>query len=587
MPRRIVIPGLIACAAALLVSLSFSAGLFAGWENTIADALVFPKPIDPAMVIAAIDSESINRIGQWPWPREVFARAFRILEAASPKAVGFDVMLSEPSRGGSADDAILAQALRDISYPIVFPAEIVNEKPLVPLSAFTDAKNITLGHVNLILDTDGIVRKFSPAIDLYEAFSAALARRVGVSFSGQDSALRIVYAAPPGSIRRIPLWRLIEGGEEEAFRDKIVLIGATSPDLHDDQLTPFSHGEAMPGVEIQANIVNMFIKGYRATLLAGHWMYAWIWAVALFAALPFVIFRQSVVPLFFNLTLLIISVAVGILVTEQGIIPNFIHPGLGVILGTSGIFGFRYMTAERDKREIRKVFSKYVSRDVLAQILEEPGKVALGGEEKEMTVFFSDIRGFTTLSEKTTPKELVATLNRYFTVMSEEVLINGGVLDKYIGDAIMAFWGAPVGDLDQADNAVRAAKGMMRKLTQLNGEQRARGEPEINIGIGIYTGPAVVGNIGSVERFDYTVIGDTVNVASRLEGLNKQYGTNIIIGESTKDKCRGKYRFRALGSVEVKGRKEPLAVYAVDAENDDAAPDEEGIANKVGYERLA
>ena len=150
--------------------------------------------------------------------------------------------------------------------------------------------------------------------------------------------------------------------------------------------------------------------------------------------------------------------------------------------------------------------------------------------------------------------------------MSEEVLNHKGVLDKYIGDAIMAFWGAPIEDSDQADNALRASIAMMQKLKILNEKLQKNGDPEINIGIGLYTGPAIVGNIGSEMRFDYTIIGDTVNVASRLEGLNKEFKTNIIIGESTKNKLRGAYSFKPLGSVSVKGRKEPLNIYTVDGE---------------------
>ncbi len=213
---------------------------------------------------------------------------------------------------------------------------------------------------------------------------------------------------------------------------------------------------------------------------------------------------------------------------------------------------------------MKNLFSKYVSKDVLNEILSDPSKVALGGEEKEVTVFFSDIRGFTTISEKTTPKELVRILNTYFTAMTKEVLDNGGVLDKYIGDAIMAFWGAPIADPDQAENALKASLSMLEQLKELNKELRALGDPEIHIGIGLYTGPAIVGNVGSDLRFDYTVMGDTVNVASRLEGLNKEYKTEIIIGETTKNKIKGNYVFRALGSVAVKGRKEPLNIYTIE-----------------------
>ncbi len=219
---------------------------------------------------------------------------------------------------------------------------------------------------------------------------------------------------------------------------------------------------------------------------------------------------------------------------------------------------------ERYKRELKMLFSKYVSPQVLHTMLDNPSSVSLGGEEREITVLFSDIRGFTTLSEAVTPKELVRILNKYFTAMTGEVLRHGGVLDKYIGDAIMAFWGAPLSDAHQADHAVRAAQGMLVRLRVLNEELRAAGDPEIHIGVGIYTGPAVVGNMGSDLRFDYTAMGDTVNIASRLEGLNKEYKTEIIIGESTKEKLRDKVQFRSLGAVKVKGRNEPVLIYAVE-----------------------
>lgn len=204
-----------------------------------------------------------------------------------------------------------------------------------------------------------------------------------------------------------------------------------------------------------------------------------------------------------------------------------------------------------------------MSPRVLEEILVDPAKVALGGEEREVTVLFSDIRGFTTLSEKTSPQELVRILNKYFSRMSAEIVNREAVLDKYIGDAIMAFWGAPLEDTMQADHALAAGQGMIIALHKLNEELRAAGDPEIAIGIGIHTGPAVVGNIGSEFRFDYTLIGDTVNVASRLEGLNKEHKTTLILSESTKSKLHSDHAFRSLGEVSVKGRKEPLHVFTL------------------------
>jgi adenylate cyclase len=327
----------------------------------------------------------------------------------------------------------------------------------------------------------------------------------------------------------------------------------------------------MPGVEIQANIANMLIMGYRLIPLSKGWSFFWIFLAAVLPALAFLLFSRSLKPLFINIFLGVVYLILIIILFEKGVAANIIHINLAWILSTSSLFGYRYFVGEKERREMRNLFSKYVSKDVLEEILADPTKVSLGGEEKEITVFFSDIRGFTTLSEKTTPKELVRILNRYFTAMSEEILKNAGVLDKYIGDAIMAFWGAPVDDPGQADNALKAALGMLAKLKELNEELRASGDPEINIGIGIYTGPAVVGNMGSEQRFDYTVMGDTVNVASRLEGLNKEYQTRLIIGESTKNKitlrlAQGEkdYKFRFLGSVAVKGRKEPLNIYTLE-----------------------
>jgi adenylate cyclase len=565
----------IAILVGVLVWTSFSLGLFAGLENFFEDILFFSKAIDPEIVIIAVDNDSINRIGQWPWPREIFSQAFLRLNEAQPKVVGFDVMLSEPSRLGNKDDLSLAAALNKISYSVVLPVEIFGEDTLEPLDVFTAQKGVNLGHVNLIIDKDGIVRKFPFKINDFRAFSYEVIRKAGVEVSkeslGGADGLRIAYAGPAGSIRRVPFWRLLEGDLSGQLKDKIVLIGATAPDLHDEQLTPLGRGAAMPGVEIQANIANMLIMGYRLIPLSKGWSFFWIFLAAVLPALAFLLFSRSLKPLFINIFLGVVYLILIIILFEKGVAANIIHINLAWILSTSSLFGYRYFVGEKERREMRNLFSKYVSKDVLEEILADPTKVSLGGEEKEITVFFSDIRGFTTLSEKTTPKELVRILNRYFTAMSEEILKNAGVLDKYIGDAIMAFWGAPVDDPGQADNALKAALGMLAKLKELNEELRASGDPEINIGIGIYTGPAVVGNMGSEQRFDYTVMGDTVNVASRLEGLNKEYQTRLIIGESTKNKitlrlAQGEkdYKFRFLGSVAVKGRKEPLNIYTLE-----------------------
>jgi class 3 adenylate cyclase len=228
------------------------------------------------------------------------------------------------------------------------------------------------------------------------------------------------------------------------------------------------------------------------------------------------------------------------------------------------IISTRHLDRTESRRELlERTFEKYVSRQVLAGILKDPARIHLGGEGKEVTVFFSDIRGFTSVAETMDPERLVGILNRYFEAMSEEILKAGGTIDKYIGDAIMAFWGAPVEDAEQAEHAVQASLAMLEKLKDLNKQLVAEGYPEIAIRVGLHRGRAIVGNVGSSRRFDYTVIGDTVNAASRMEGLNKDHGTQIIISDMVRNFLKEKTKWKSLGSVMVKGKSEPINIYTL------------------------
>jgi len=211
------------------------------------------------------------------------------------------------------------------------------------------------------------------------------------------------------------------------------------------------------------------------------------------------------------------------------------------------------------------LFSRFVSRDVFHRLLEDPRRAALGGERRDMTVLFCDIRGFTTLSEVSPPEAIVATLNEYFTRMVSIVLAQGGTVDKFVGDLIMALFGAPLDDADHADHAVQTALAMSRELDALNGTRRANGQTPFDIGVGINSGEMVAGMIGSDRILSYTVIGDAVNLGSRLEGLNKQYGTRIIVSDATRTRLKARYEIRPLGDVTVKGRSQPISIFEVQA----------------------
>ncbi len=423
--------------------------------------------------------------------------------------------------------------------------------------------------VNIINDRDGVARRF-PALaktddgKSLEHFAVVSLKEAEISgMKLPAGAPRIVYTAAPGSIRTIPFYEILSGKKYEGLTGTIMLVGATAPSLHDTSPTPLSKGKEMAGVEIHGNIANMLIFGKTLDPLPLPAMIGWVLLISVLIAALFIFIERLYLIAVSAVLLGAISLITAVIIFDKGLAANLVHLQFAVF-GNLGVLSlYKFFVAESEKRVVRNTFSKYVSPHVLNQLLEHPEKVVLGGEEKEVTVLFSDIRDFTSISEKTTPTELVRVLNKYFSAVTKKITENGGVLDKYIGDAIMAFWGAPLPDEKQADRAVKAAKEMIEELKNLNKEFLAAGDPEIKIGVGIYTGPAVVGNVGSEQRFDYTVIGDTVNAASRLEGLTKEYKVPIIIGETTKNKLVENFSLKPLGETKVKGKSQPISIYAV------------------------
>jgi adenylate cyclase len=350
------------------------------------------------------------------------------------------------------------------------------------------------------------------------------------------------------------------------FRDRIVFIGTTASGLFDVFETPFSNGR-MPGLNIHAAVAddvlsNRFIReaspgvriatvtaaaltiGVLATMLPAWWATA---ATAVFiAVLSWVAMRAFGGGYWLNLSL----------------------PVLASSFALFGGVGYQYFVEGREKRKMKKLFGQYVSKDVCEQLMADPGLARLGGQRRDMTVLFSDIRGFTALTERGQPEEIVGMLNEYFTRMVEIVFRHHGTLDKFVGDMVMALFGAPLDDPRHADHAAEAALEMLDALNELNARWRAAGCPELGIGIGINTGPMIAGNIGSEAIMSYTVIGDAVNLGSRLESLNKEYGTRIIISDTTRDHLSGSYSFRPLGNVVVKGKTQPVAIFELTGRGD-------------------
>jgi adenylate cyclase len=351
------------------------------------------------------------------------------------------------------------------------------------------------------------------------------------------------------------------------FKGKIVLVGASATGIGDLRSTPYG-GLDYPGVEIHANVIDNILN--RHALKRGPTQVAWDVALIFFFGIPVGVWLAFGRPqwLWAPLVLLVLF-AVGVydaFLHDWWL--NFTMPALTLVSNVGLVALYRALVEEKEKRKVRGAFQQYLSAEVIRRLLESPE--LLEPRRTEITVMFSDVRGFTTISEKLDAQELAALLNEYLTDMTRIVFDRGGTLDKYIGDAVMAFWGAPIEQSNHATEACRAAVEMMARLAPMQRQWQADGKPRVDIGIGLHTGAASVGNMGSSLRYGYTALGDTVNLASRLEGLNKDYGTHILVSQSTFEQVTARFGdrddgaqfiFRELDLIRVKGKTQPVGLY--------------------------
>jgi adenylate cyclase len=345
------------------------------------------------------------------------------------------------------------------------------------------------------------------------------------------------------------------------FRDKIVVIGTTAAGLRDLFTVPFTEG-SMPGMQIHANVIDSLLSRRfmrplgalgNVTVLAGCALAVGVAGVML-AVWPTVGIAAFLVAAIGWLSLLLVG---------RGVWMEVANPLLAVAFATFGSTAYQYFVEGREKRQVKRMFSRFVSKDVYDQLMADPASARIGGARREMTVLFADIRSFTTFTERGQPEDVVSQLNEYFSAMVEVIFRNRGTVDKFVGDMVMALFGAPLADPDHADHALQAALGMLVGLHELNTDWAASGRPALDIGIGLNSGDMVAGNIGSDTIMSYTVIGDAVNLGARLESLNKQYGTHIIISEATRARLKGRYDMKPLGTVTVKGKSEAVAILEV------------------------
>jgi adenylate cyclase len=541
----------VAVAALLTLALYLDVPFLAVWQRSLSDLLFIPQKPAERIVIIGIDDASLTRLGRWPWPRDTHARLLDILTRSGAQAVGVDLAFTEPSTA-TADAALAAGVARNgrVVMPLMFdlaPSQREQgyskaQSVLRPVPEIESA-SAALGHVNVVPESDGVVRTVPMIVRLEDrsvpAFALALlaeaepAFRVAESQTGDrldagarsvplelGGRMRIDFVGPRGTFRTYSYADVLSGAIDPAtFRDRIVLVGITAKALGDYFTTPGAEGTLVPGVEVHANAVDTLLRGRFLTVQppAEAALFVLVLAVACGAAFSRLKTLTSGLVAF---ALVGLTVVVAVARFQGGVLENMVYPPLAVVLTYTGVTTYRVLVEGAERRRVQTLFGRYLKPEVVQQLVAAEGEtVKLEGEEKEITVLFADIRGFTAMSEQLEPQEVVAMLNHYLDFMTKVIFKHDGTLDKYIGDCIMAFWNAPHEQPDHALRAVKAALDMQCEMQTALASAPTRDVPPVSFGIGINTGLAVVGNMGSTLRHDFTVIGDAVNFSSRMCGV--------------------------------------------------------------------
>lgn len=591
--RRVLLCALMAAA---LTAFSRSGLLFTA-DSALSDRLYQrPQALDDRIVLVGIDQRSLEALGRFQdWDRDVLAQALEVLSADPenrPAVIGVDMLFTGETN--PVHDARLARAAA-VCGNVVTAASAQFGSDLVvgeggfymddfavlgyeaPYPALGDVT--ARGHINAMLDGDGVLRHALFRLTLPDGTAVSSFHReiyrLYAEYAGLDPDVApplnrdgfwyVPFGALPGGYDEgISLSDLIAGAvPADAFADKIVLIGPYAPALQDAYVTAVDRATPMYGMEYQANCIDALIRGNFKTEVPPPVQAAALFLLCLFCALWF--WDRRVLPA--TAVWLGLSagwIGLGLLAWELGYVLGVFYPPLSVTALYVAAVALNYIRAAREKGRIAGTFRRYVAPEIVTELLKEgPEALALGGKLTEITVLFVDIRGFTTLSESLEPPQVVEILNRCLTLISGCILRSGGTLDKFIGDCAMAFWGAPLPQDDGAFKAVRAALDMVAEGEVLSKELETQYGRVLSFGVGIHSGPAVVGNIGSPLRMDYTAIGDTVNTAARLESVAA--GGQILVSRGVADALAGRVAFTSLGrEIPLKGKAAGFEILCVD-----------------------
>lgn len=506
------------------------------------------------VTIVGIDDVSLQNIGAWPWDRDIFAYVLETLMKKGARLVVFDILFLEPRKG----DSEMLKTINTYRRPVLFASKLDQGSSLIE-SIYKTSPYVLHGITQVYPDDDGKVRtipffqKDSNGI-CYESLAYQAFSIYTKEFSQKCDTAPKLFLFQETKPKTISLNDVLHGNVlDETLKDKVIFIGSDSLDIEDHFIS--QTGEKIPGVYVHASIFTTLLNNSFLKPLQG-FVYFIVTTLFLLTAI-LTIFRlknlaSQIILLTAGAFLLIFFTLLMLSLHYEVSLSKLLFP---YSFGCLFAIMFRYATTEKKSLFIKELFGQYVNPKVLANILKD-NDLKLGGEKKYITILFSDIRGFTTMTEKMTPEKLVETLNAYLETMSPIIMKNDGVIDKYIGDAIMAFWNAPIDVSNHEEKSVRASLLMVDAL------EKMQKETPLEIGIGLHAGVAIVGNIGSKTRINYTIIGDAVNACSRLEGLTKKYGLKIIASEQIKNAVTSPdIIWRTIDIVRVKGKTEVMKLY--------------------------
>jgi adenylate cyclase len=523
---------------------------------------------NPDVVVIGIDPRTISAFGQTPLPRSIHARLIDKLHAAGARVIAYDLRFQDKTDPRD-DRALIAAVSR--ARPVVLASYDPHGKPIPVPADYPHPKQIgaVLASIAVPTDSDGAVRKLLYApIKLrtlpVEAGSIYLGNPVSES-NFEDNTAWVDFPGPAGTVPTYSLVDVLRGRvPDSAFADKVVIVGPLDPLDKDLFQTPTSDAP-MPGPELQADATATVLDGFPLRSSSDGVNALLLVPMALVA--PLVALRRSaVLVLLAALGALIVFLVGAQLAYNSGRIVDVTEPLLGLLLGTAGALIVHYSMVTRERRRLRNLFSRFVPPDVVNEVVDRvDDDLRLGGVRRDGTVMFCDLRGFTAFSENLAPETVVEVVNRYLSEMTDAILAHGGTLVSFMGDGIMALFGAPIEQPDHAERALGAAREMLtERLPRFNDWLRGRGiGQEFRMGIGLNSGSVMSGNVGSEQRLEYTALGDTTNTAARLEGMTKGTDHQLFLAESTHERLREPAETVFVGELEVRGRQRRLRVWTL------------------------